>query len=130
MTTSIGEESLNQVNDNLEVMYGPLTEEQTIEQDSQRRHLQVCAELGKMAPKGSVVLDYDVIGWSGTCSPVNGDIHATISDELGVSQTVLHPTRSRHAIEDKTIFNDLNALAEQWRSARRTPSRSVDLDRR
>lgn len=82
----------------------------------EERRVVICAELGKMAPVGEVVVDYWVAG-PAYCSPVRGSIHVRTraQGDIELQGHTLHPSQSREAIDDVTIFDDLNKLADQWR---------------
>lgn len=109
--------------DCVEVMYDrPFTEVEA-------RKQAICHELAKTLPLGKIVSDFEVTGWSGTCSPVDGVIWVTTSEGERLPADF---TRSRERIDDRTIFADLNDMANQWREDRTVhmTTHHVDLDRR
>lgn len=84
------------------------------------RHARICAELGKMAPLGSLVVDYRVEGRQSFCSPVRGIIFATIEQSgLETGERVLQFSTAREAfIDPYELVDTLNAAADADRAGR------------
>jgi len=86
------------------------------------RHEAICNELDKMAAVGEKVVNFWVEG-PAYCSPVRGAIRARIrsEDSSEIRMRTLHPGQARELIEDMTIFDDLNVLADESRQQPHAP---------
>lgn len=93
-------------------LIGPLTYEQ-----ARREHIR--KELGKWVPKGEVVVDYRIEGFSGAFSGVDGKIIVATSssaEESDLGEKVIGPDKAWNAI-DIDILVDLRSEAAAWHEA-------------